>query len=73
MFTARFVTARMAAASFVFLSLAMENSRPTKKSKRTRPRRLMAWMKSLSCRTPLYVAPNKEIRMFGPMSMPAMM
>ena len=72
-FTARFVAARIAAASFVFMSFVMLNSSPTKKRSRTRPSCEMLWRKTLSERIPSYDAPSSRRWMFGPIRMPAMM
>ena len=73
MFTARFVTARTAAASFVRMSFVMLNSSPTKKRSRTRPSCEMLCRKMLSARIPSYDQPNRWKWIFGPISMPAMM
>jgi len=73
MFTARFVTARTAAASFVRISFVMLNSSPTKKRSRTNPSCEMLCRKTLSARIPSYDQPNRWKWMFGPISMPAMM
>ena len=73
MFTARFVTARTAAASFVRMSFVMLNSRPTKKRSRTRPSCEMLCRNTLSARIPSYDQPNSRRWMLGPISIPAMM
>jgi len=71
--TARFVTARIAAASFVFINFVMLNSSPTKNRRRTSPSCEMLCRKTLSPRTPSYDHPRIRAWMFGPISMPATM
>ena len=72
-FTARFVTAKIAAASFVFMSFVMLNSRPTKNRRRTRPSCEMLCRNALSARIPSYDVPKMRRWMFGPIKIPAMM